>query len=419
LAPTGTLWLHCDPTASHYLKIILDAVFGTGRFLNEVIWQRTSAHNRTTRFGPVHDVILAYTKSEAWTWNPQYVPYDEEYVESFYRHVEGDTGRRYRLSDLTSNRPGSRQPFQGQLPPGTRYWGYAIETMERFASEDRIVYTSNNYPQYKRYLDEMPGKLLQDLWTDIPPLSTRSAERLGYPTQKPEALLERIIIAGSNEGDLVLDPFAGCGTAIAVAQRLRRRWIGVDVAFLAVDLMDKRLRARYDEAELAGTYDIHGIPRDLGGAQALFEYSPFEFEKWAVSRVQGQPHERQTGDRGVDGTIRFPLRDTNQRGRVLVSVKGGERLTPSMVRDLIGTVDNHRAEMGLMITLAEPTPGMVETAKQAGSYVWDLTGRRFDRVQIVTVAQLLSGQTLQLPAAFLPYVKAKRTSMAQQGTLGI
>ncbi|MPZ89948.1 MAG: restriction endonuclease subunit M, partial [Nitriliruptorales bacterium] len=221
------------------------------------------------------------------------------------------------------------------------------------------------------------------------PLRWRTSCRLGYPTQKPEALLERIIEAASNEGDVVLDPFCGCGTAVAVAQRMRRRWIGVDITFFAVDLIDKRLRDTYGEG-VRSTYEVRGIPRDLDGARALFASNPFDFERWAVSLVGGQPHERheQAGDRGVDGWVRFPA-NAAETGRVVVSVKGGRQLNPAMVRDLRGTTESQRAQMGLLVTLESPTRGMRDEARRSGTYIHPLTGRAYPLLQVVTIAELL------------------------------
>lgn len=407
LKHTGSLYLHCDPTASHYLKILLDAVFGPERFLAEVIWKRTSAHNRVRRFGPVHDTILGYAKGTDWTWNPIYVPYDREYIDRDYRRVEPGTGRRYRISDLTSNNPGSRYEFHGLLPPGGRYWAYAKETLERFESEGRIVWSSNGYPQYKRYLDEMPGQMAQDLWTDVPQINNRSRERLGYPTQKPVTLLERIIQASSDSGQVVLDPFCGCGTTVDAAQKLGRRWIGIDITYLAIDLINKRLKATYGE-DIVGTYSIRGIPHDLDGARALFEANPFDFERWVVSLMDGQANEKQVGDKGLDGIIRFPIDNQTGTGRALVSVKGGRQVNPGMVRDLVGTVQQQHAEMGIFVCMTEPTSGMLEVARKSGSYVWQVSGRQYPKVQVLRVSELLAGKRPDMPTPFLPYVQARR-----------
>ncbi len=240
LKSTGSLYLHCDPTASHYLKLLLDSVFGPRSFRTEIVWKRSSAHSDTkqgrSQHGRIHDAILYYTKGTGWTWNPIYVPYDQEYIESKYRHVDEETGRRYRLGDLTAAKPGGDTSYEwhGRRPYKGRYWAYTREKMDQFLAEGNIRFPDKpgGIPEFKRYLDEQPGVPLQDIWTDLDPINARAAERLGYPTQKPEALLERIIGSSSNPGDIVLDPFCGCGTTIAVAQRLGRRWVGIDVTAL-------------------------------------------------------------------------------------------------------------------------------------------------------------------------------------------
>ena len=280
LKPTGSIYLHCDPTASHYLKLLMDAVFGPQTFRGEIIWKRTSAHSDikqgSQQHGRVHDTLLFYTKSDHWNWNPVFTDYDVQYIQEFYRFEEAGTGRRFRKGDLTAAKPGGdtsyewrvkRRPhgdweadlaaewqspkagweYQGVAPYRGRYWAYSQANMRGYARDDRLVYTRSGMPNYKRYLDEMPGVPLQDLWADVPPISSRARERLGYPTQKPEALLERIIRASSNEGDVVLDPFCGCGTAVAAAERLNRRWIGIDITHLAITLIRHRLHDTFGD----------------------------------------------------------------------------------------------------------------------------------------------------------------------------
>lgn len=292
-----------------------------------------------------------------------------------------------------------------------RHWRYTKEKMERLIDEGRVIQTRpGNVPQYKRYLDEMPGVPVQTVWTDIDVINNRSRERLGYPTQKPVALLERIILASSHEGDTVLDPFCGCGTTIDAAQKHARSWIGIDVTYLAVDLIDKRLRHTYGSA-VAGTYEVIGIPRDVEGARALFHHNAFEFERWAVSLVNGQPNLRQVGDRGVDGVIRFPIDARGGTGRALASVKGGRQINPAMVRDLVGTVESQRAQMGVLITMEPPTPGMVDAANHSGIYTTPY-GQSFPKVQIITVPQLLAGQRPKLPPTIDPYFAAQRRAEA-------
>lgn len=391
---------------------MLDAIFGPERFINEILWKRSSAHSDSKQgaqhYGRVHDTILFYSKSEVRTFSVQYAEYDQKYIDQDYRRVEEDTGRRYRLSDLSG--PGGAakgNPFY-EVMGVSRHWRYTREKMDQLIAEGRVVQTRPGaVPQFKRYLDEMPGVPVQTIWTDIEVINNRSKERLGYPTQKPVALLERILRASSNEGDVVLDPFCGCGTTIDAAQRLGRRWIGIDITYLAVDLIDKRLRHTYGPS-VTSTYEVIGIPRDLEGARALFAHSPFEFERWAVSLVNGQPNLRQVGDRGVDGVIRFPTDARGGTGRALVSVKGGRQINPGMVRDLVGTVESQRAQVGVLVTMEPPTPGMVEAANHSGIYSAPASGQNFPRVQIITVPQLLAGQRPKLPPTIDPYFAASR-----------
>jgi DNA modification methylase len=410
LKSTGSLYLHCDPTASHYLKVMLDAIFGPTQFGSEIVWKRTTAHSDTSQgrklHGHIHDVVLMYNKGEAWTWNPMFTPYDQSYIDSHYRFVEEGSGRRFRKADLTAAKPGGDTSYEwhGVHPYKGRFWAYSKENMQAFEDEGRLIYTKSGMPELKRYLDEMPGVPLQDVWSDIEPINPKAKERLGYPTQKPLSLLERIIASSSSEGDLVLDPFCGCGTTIDAAQKLRRRWVGIDVTYLAIDLIRKRLRHSYGD-QIEGSYEVHGIPTDVQGAEALFEENPFDFERWAVSLVNGQPNEKQVGDRGIDGRIRFhSARDTF--GTVVVSVKGGKQLNPAMVRDLDGTVNHAKAELGLLIVLSKPTRGMVEAAEHSGSYVNPLTGTTYPKVQIVSIEELMSGRDPTLPTAILPYIQA-------------
>ena len=234
---------------------------------------------------------------------------------------------------------------------------------------------------------------VQDIWTDIPPLNSQAKERLGYPTQKPVALLERIIEASTNEGDVVLDPFCGCGTTVAAAEKLNRSWIGVDIAYLAIALIEKRLQDHYSGIE----YEEHGSPKDPSGAKALFENSHKNFEMWAISKAGGRPNPKGGGDQGTDGVVLFLKDGVKEVGTVTVSVKGGETVNPSMVRDLIGTVDKDKTEMGILITRVEPTKGMLETAASAGFYYWLFSDKDYPKVQIITVQELLDGKRPDMP----------------------
>lgn len=408
MKPTASLYLHCDPTASHYLKIMLDAIFGPTNFRSEITWERTTTHNDAKRWSPNSDVILYYGKTDTVTWNPVYSSHRPEYVADKYRFDDGD-GRKYGLWDITSPnpRPNLTYEWHGHQPPANG-WRYSRETMQRLHDEGRVWYpdSKTKRPRLKRYLDEQPGPVIGNVWTDINPINSRAAERLGYPTQKPLSLLERIINASSNPDDVVLDPFCGCGTTVDAAQKLGRRWIGIDVTTLAIDLIDARLRHTYGEP-IRDTYDILGIPRDMSGAEALFGRSPFEFERWCVMLLDGQPNEKQVGDKGIDGVIRFPLDAKGTSERVLVSVKGGAT-NPGHVRDLVGTVESQHAGMGVFISMRPPTAGMIDAANHSGTYRHPANGQTFPKVQILSVEDLLAGRRPKMPTALLPYFQARR-----------
>lgn len=361
LRSTGSLYLHCDPTMSHYLKVLLDAIFGAENFRSEVIWKRTGSHNSAKRWGPQHDVLLYYGKTDKHTWNKVFQQYEASYVAG--KFTAKDERGPFQPVSLTG--PGTRTgesgaPWRGVNPTQTgRHWqppsmmydyytvltglGLAHLSMtERLDAADAegLIYwptKQDGLPRFKQYLHISPGLPLQDVISDIAPINAVAAERLGYPTQKPIALLERIIRASSNPGDTVLDPFCGCGTTVDAAQRLSRVWLGVDITYIAVDLIKKRLQHTYGAA-IEDTYEVLGIPRDRASALALFSRSPFDFERWAVSLVHGQPNQKQVGDKGIDGVARFPLDARGNIGRILISVKGGKQLGPAMVRELGGTV---------------------------------------------------------------------------------
>ncbi len=410
LKPTGSLYLHCDPTASHYLKIVLDAVFGPTMFRGEITWLRTTTHNDAKRWSPNADIILYYGKSADVTWNPLFLPHTDEYLAGKYRFVDDD-GRRYRLDNMTSPnpRPNLTYEWNGHASP-TNGWRYSGETMAKLDAEGRIWYpnSKDKRPQLKRYLDEQEGSVAGNVWTDIFPINSRATERLGYPTQKPVALLERILTASSNPGDVVLDPFCGCGTTIDAAQKLGRSWLGIDISFLSIALIQNRLADIYGP-EVAKGYKVVGIPHDLAGAHALFDANAFDFERWAVTAIGGRANEKQVGDKGIDGVIRFPLDNTWKNfSRALISVKGGKSLNPSMTRDLMGTVERDKASMGILITMEKPTPGMVDDANKSGSYTYELTGQAYPKLQLITVAEILAGKRPAMPNHVPAYTQARR-----------
>lgn len=392
LKPSGSLYLHCDPTASHYLKIVLDTVFEVRNFRNEIIWRRYGTHNDvgqgSKHFGRVHDVILFCTKTDSPTWNQVFTPLDPKYVEQTYRAIEPETGRRFMTTPLTG--PGGAEKGNPvfEWKGHTRAWRYNKETMERLDREGRLYYSKTGYVRQKLYLDESKGVPVQDEWTDIPSLSGAHAERLGYPTQKPLALLERIIQSSSNEGDVILDPFCGCGTAVHAAQTLKREWIGIDITHLAISLIEKRMKDAFPNI----SFEIHGTPKDLDGARNLAERDKYQFQWWACSLVNAQPYQgkKKGADGGTDGIIFFQD-DEKGAKKIIVSVKGGETVTRTMIADLKNTVEREKAEIGLFVTLAEATKPMIAEAASAGFYASPRMGD-FPKIQILTIAELLAGK---------------------------
>jgi len=481
LKPTGSLYLHCDPTASHYLKILLDTVFGTASFRNEIVWKRSSAHNDAKQglkqMGRIHDTIYFYSKSAdpaTWRWNIVYTEYGSDYVKSNYRLVEEGTGRVYKSTDLTAAKPGGDTSYEwkGRTPTDGRYWAYSKENMAKFEAEGRLYYSSTGLPRLKQYLDEMPGISLQDIWTDIPPISSHAAEKLGYPTQKPVALLERIISASSNEGDVVLDPFCGCGTTIAAAQNLNREWIGIDVTHLAVGLQKLRLKDTFGLLPLGekrstknsppyeggvapasgdgvvlssdgsqaenhptanaapllrkegslGTYRVIGQPEDLAGAKELAENDRYGFQWWilplvgakALGAEAGKKEGKKGSDKGIDGLMAFIDDTSGKTKKVIFSVKSGH-VNVSHIRDLVGTVEREKAAIGVYVTLEPPTGPMRTEAISAGFYHSEFFNKDFPKIQILTVEDILAGKEVSLPSMSVTFKKAPKGSTPHKG----
>ena len=415
---TGSIYLHCDPTASHYLKMLMDAIFSPRFFQNEIVWKRTHAHGGAKRYGPIHDILLFYTKSDDFTWNEMTVPYSAEYVERFFRFQDPD-GRKYRATILTG--PGTRsgdsgKPWRGIDPTKSgRHWavpGYIRPLLDGVAPTDvqaaldkldsigRIVWPAKagGTPSFKQYVDDMEGVYLQDVWADLPPISAQAKERLGFQTQKPEALLERIIRASSSEGDLILDPFCGCGTTISVAQRLNRRWIGIDITHLAITLMRGRLRDGFGDSV---SYKVVGEPTDLQGAINLAKQDKdmYQFQWWALDLVGARPAELRKGaDRGIDGRLYFFV-ERGKGEQIIFSVKGGH-VTIAHVRELAHVVAKEKAAIGVLISLEEPTGPMRAEAADAGFYISkELGNPKYQKIQLLTIEQLLAGKKIDCPAS--------------------
>jgi DNA modification methylase len=419
LKSTGSIYLHCDPTASHYLKILLDAIFGPTSFRNEVIWKRTSAHSAAIRWGDVHDTILFYTKSDAFAWNEVLIPHSDEYTARYKK--EDSKGKRWADDNLTA--PGIRHGDSGAVWRGFDptakgvHWKANLKTVEGIVGPAKAKELSttekldlldkhgyihwpqqrgvggSGFPRFKRYLSE--GGRLQDVVTDIPPINSQAAERLGYPTQKPEPLLERIIKASSNEGETVLDPFCGCGTAVSVANRLNRKWIGIDITHLAIGLIKSRLRDAFG-LQVAQTYQVIGEPTSLPDAAELAKDDPYQFQWWALGLVGARRAEQKKGaDHGIDGRLFF--HDEGGTGRtkqILLSVKAGH-VNVSHLRDLRGVLDREKAQIGVLLCLEDVTKPMRTEAASAGFYKspWG----NHPRLQILTIAELFEGRGIDYP----------------------
>jgi len=408
LKTTGSLYLHCDPTASHYLKALLDAIFGVAGYTNEIIWRRTTPKGLAfSRYAANHDVLLFYRRGETFTWHPQYMPYTEEYTER-YNLIDEKTGRRFQATSLLNpnpDRPNLTYEFHGY----TKVWRWTKERMLK-AEKEGLIYLppGGGVPREKRFLEEQEGVPVSSVWIDIPAINAVAQERLGYPTQKPLALLDRIISASSNKGDVVLDPFCGCGTTTHAAQRLDRKWIGIDITHLAISLIERRLK----EAFPGITYEVHGVPKDVSGARDLAERDKYEFQKWITATIGAQPYKggKKGMDRGIDGYLHF--RDADKKPQfAIVSVKGGG-IKSGDIRDLKGTMEREKAALGLFLTLHEPSREMVREAAAAGFY--ETGGKKFPRLQILTAEQILDNRQPQVPFGFTEgFRKAEREEPTQ------
>ncbi len=419
LKPTGSIYVHCDPTASHYLKVMMDGIFGHDNFQSEIIWKRTSAHSGARRWGPIHDTLLFYSASASHTWNTVYQVHSRDYVDKFYRHE--DNRGRYRLSDLTAagiRNEASGKPWKSIDPTETgRHWAVPTLGLKRAAKGsdttsmttqakldllDQAGYVhwpsrKNGTPSYKRYLNDSKGVKLQDIVVDIAPELGKN--RLGYKTQKPVPLLERIISASSNEGDVVLDPFCGCGTTLEAAHNLGRRWIGVDIAIHAIKRVTKvRLEDRLHLRE-GVDYVIDGVPRNAEGATDLWQRDPYQFQKWAVEQVDGFVTKRKGMDGGIDGRIYFALPGEKELQSMVLEVKGGKNVGIRTVRELRGVLEDDRAQMAGLIVLhpRSKTQAANFARVMASAGDMDVHGKPYPRMQMLTVQEIQDGKRFKLP----------------------
>ena len=397
LKPTGSFYLHCDPSASHYLKLVLDAIFCSqgGDFINEIIWKRTTSHSDATkRFGRNNDIIFFYVKdAKKYKWNPQYGNLSEKRLKD-YSYQDSD-GRLWASDNLTAKGL-SGGGYEYEYKGIKSYWRCPLKKMEQLDAENRLYFTSKGGIRIKRYLDENKGQLIQQVFDDIPPISSQAKERLGYPTQKPEALLERIIKASSNENDVILDAFCGCGTTIAVAQRLNRHWIGIDITYQSISLILKRLEDSFGKGILE-KINLNGIPKDIESASALAlkkdDRTRKEFEKWAVltyTNNRATINDKKGADKGIDG-IAFFDGGNNQPEKIIIQVKSG-KVKSGDIRDLLGTIAINEATLGIFITLNQPTKDMIKTAKEAGIYQSKFMSNPVDKISIITVKDIIEEQ---------------------------
>jgi site-specific DNA-methyltransferase (adenine-specific) len=440
LGPTGSLYLHCDPTASHYLKIVLDSIFGAQNFRNEVVWKRTAAHSAAKRWGEVHDVLLFYSKNDGYIWNNVLTPHSEEYQVRF-RNLDTD-GKKWADDNLTA--PGVRHGESGAEWRGFNptakglHWKVSNRAVEAIVGTEPASHMTTtqklelleqhgllhwpkrnrkgekglSFPRFKRYLGE--GASIQDVIADIWPINSQAQERLGYPTQKPVALLERIIQASSNPGDVVLDPFCGCGTTIAAAQKLNREWTGIDITHLAIALQKYRLKDMFSLEEKKD-YAVIGEPEDLSSARQLAQDDRYQFQWWALSLVKARPvngdPEGKKGkkgkDRGIDGVITFIDDASAKAKRIIVQVKSG-KVKSGDIRDLKGTLDREGAAMGVFLTLEPATKDMETEAATAGFYHSPGWNKDYARIQVLTIAELLADKNVQMPPVSMTFKQAEK-----------
>jgi DNA modification methylase len=457
LKDTGSLYLHCDTTASHYLKLLLDSIFKPTNFRNEIVWKRTNAHNDPKRYGRIHDLLLFYQKQPGGYFKEHFNPLPSGHVEE--RFNKKDARGRYKLENPTGPGPrfgDSGEPWQGFDPTKrNRAWAPPRKLCDKLGIDNslptrkkldallaagrvELPSTPGNIPMIKVYLEDVEednnGTAYQDIWAyqpytqgyyygdatscvdqDVAWMGPTSGERLGYQTQKPEGLLQRIIRCSCPDGGLVLDPFCGCGTAIAAAQRLNRQWIGIDITHLAITLIKHRLLTAFGKR---AHYKVIGEPKDFGGAKELASQDPYQFQWWALGLVGARPAEQKKGaDQGIDGRIYFfdEHIDSGRTKQIIFSVKAGHT-GPTHLRDLLGVLEREKAQIGVLISLDEPTRAMRTEAAKAGFYERPFGQKeeqkeeRYPRLQLLTIEELLKGKGVAYPAfrADLTFKKAPK-----------
>ena len=432
LKPTGSFYFHCDHTASHYIKIIIDAIFCIkgGDYQSEIVWRRTTAHGNakqgSKKFEINFDTIFFYTKGNDYVFNTSYMPFKEEQIEKQYNKIDSN-GRRYRYVTPTAAKGGgdTSYEFHGVKPPQGRFWAYSKENMDKFYEEGKLYFSNTGQPYIKYYLDERPGVAVMSFWDDIKPMSPMSKERLGYPTQKPEALLARIIEASTNKGDIVLDAYCGCGTTIAVAQQLKRKWIGIYITYQSISLILRRLTKSFGN-KILDKVILNGVPEDMESAIALANKKDDrirkEFEKWAVltySDNHATINEKKGGDGGIDGTAFMADYDDENKQvikDVLFSVKSGKNPNIDTLRAFAAVIDNEKAAIGYYITLY-PMPNLVKESKKFGTYKSKMFDKLLPKITVVTIEEILKGARIDLPQPIEVVKSAEAKTDTNQITL--
>ncbi len=413
LKPTGSFYLHCDPTMSHYLKTVCDLIFGVKNFRNEIVWKRTTAHNDPGRYGANIDIILFYTKTDDWKWNELYQVHDEKYIARFKNR--DDDGRLWQDDNLTAKGL-SGGGYEYEYKGAKSLWRVPLETMKRLDSERRLHFTSKGGIRLKRYLDENKGFVLQALWDDIPPINSQAKERLGYPTQKPKALLDRIIQASSNEGDTVLDGFCGCGTTIDAAEGLHRNWIGIDISPIAISLIKRRLKDTYGEH--LNRFEVRGTPIDEQSAIELWKQNPNAFQDWWLTEFEvfSTTFGTKGADKGVDGLAQYLIDPKKQEIiKAAFQVKGGEHVESKDIDALLGAMDKHKCEIGVFLTIAQPTKPMLETVAGAGFV--EIPGYKIPKLQILTLKDYFKNKLPKLPQVNITFKAAQLKGKKKQNQM--
>ncbi len=428
IKPTGSFYLHCDPTMSHYLKLVCDLIFGTKNFRNEIVWRRHYSHNDGKKFGCIHDVILYYSKSNKYTFNKQKILYDEEYLRKNYSAIDPITGKHFRSVSLNAGGQGEARYFGDLLldPPNGTHWRWKQDKINEKMKEGIIYFTSNGVPRYKQFPEDIKGVTVQDTWTDFYSLSSHDSERLDYPTQKPEELLRRIINTSSNNGDIVADFFCGCGTTIAVAQEEGRKWLGVDISHLAIGLIERRLISHYGNT-IKSTYEVDGFPKDIGSAKQLAsgtEGGRLKFQDWIIEAMLGGVNNpKKTADGGWDGHLTFKISE-KKKEVILVEVKSGH-VNVKNLREFIYVIDKQKAAIGIYVCFkGYVTKPMSLEAKGAGYYYFHdpSWSSNFDKIQIITVEDLLDGKLPNYPNSTQQTFKTaprKRSTEAERPKLDL